>query len=409
MPFDPFDPRPIAPLLDADGLALAAATAELARAFASRDRPESDEEARREARLLLTELGERGWLRHVVPAAHGGMGERPSLVALCLIREALGFASPLADAVFALQALGSMPIVLSDNEAMKRRWLPDVAAGRAMAAFAMTEPEAGSDVAALATRARRDGPDGDYWIDGWKWLISNAGIADFYCVFAAVEETAGAARGEETTADPSESARARGISCFVVDAHAGGLSFLGAQVMSEPHPLGELSFEACRVPASCRLGEEGKGLKLGLRALDRLRPTVAAAACGMAARALDEARTHARIRRQFGVPLAEQPMVQAKLARMATDLAAARLLTYRAALAGDTEDRRITLEAAQAKLFATEAAQRIVDEAVQILGGRGVLRDSVVDRLYRSVRALRIYEGTSEIQHLVVARQLLRE
>jgi acyl-CoA dehydrogenase len=394
VPFDPFDPRPIAPLLDARSRALAEAAAELARAFAGKSRPESDAEAREEARAMLAELGERGWLRHAVPEAFGGHGTHPSLVALCLVREALGFASPLADAVFALQALGSMPIVLSSNEAMKRRWLPEVAAGRAMAAFAMTEPEAGSDVAALATRARRDPTGGDdYWLDGWKWLISNAGIADFYCVFAATDPAAGR----------------EGISCFVVPADAGGLSFLGPQVMSEPHPLGELSLEACKVSAANRLDGEGEGMRLGLRALDRLRPTVAAAACGMAARALDEAVTHARIRRQFGRTLAEQPLVQQKLARMATDLAAARLLTYRAALAGDVEERKITLEAAQAKLFATEAAQRIVDDAVQVLGGRGVLRDSVVDRLYRSVRALRIYEGTSEIQHLVIARQLLRE
>jgi len=389
--YDPLALEGIEPLLGDSGRALAGSVRELAREAAGRRPCEDDEAARREARALLALLGERGWLRHAVPAAHGGAAERPSIVALCLIREALGYASPLADAVFALQALGSMPITLSENEEMKRRWLPEVAAGRAMAAFAMTEPEAGSDVGAIASRAVRDGEG--YVVDGWKWLISNAGIADYYCVFASTDPAAGR----------------KGISCFVVPAHAPGLSFLGAQEMSEPHPLGEITLDGCRVPIESRLGAEGQGMKLGLRALDRLRPTVAASACGMAARALEESLMHARIRRQFGAPLAEQPLVQQKLARMATDLAAARLLTYRAARAADDARRRITMEAAQAKLFATEAAQRIVDDAVQIFGGRGVLRESIVDRLYRSVRALRIYEGTSEIQHLVIARQLLRD
>ncbi|HSM15230.1 MAG TPA: acyl-CoA dehydrogenase family protein [Thermoanaerobaculia bacterium] len=360
------------------------------RAIAPLPAPAGDAEARRAARELLALLGAAGWCRHAVPAAHGGVAERPSLGALCAIREALAAASPLADAVYALQALGSMPITLSGNAEMQRRWLPEVASGAAMAAFAMTEPEAGSDVAAMATRAVADG-DG-YVLEGRKHLISNAGIADFYCVFASTDPERGS----------------RGVSCFVVPADAPGLRFAAAQVMSEPHPLGEIVLEGCRVPAEARLGDEGEGMKLGLRALDRLRPTVAAAACGMAARALEEALSHARSRRQFGAPLAELPLVQQKLARMATDLEAARLLVRRAAEAADGGAERITLEAAQAKLFATEAAQRIVDDAVQIHGGRGVLAESVVDRLYRSVRALRIYEGTSEVQHLVIARELLR-
>ncbi len=358
--------------------------------IAPRPVPKDDVAARREARELLALLGEGGWTRHAVTLEFGGVFDQPSVRALCLIREALAFGSPLADAVFALQGLGSMPISLSNNESMRKRWLPEVAAGRAMAAFAMTEPEAGSDVGAMTTRARRDGDS--YVLDGRKWLISNAGIADFYTLFASTDPMAGR----------------KGISCFVVPADAPGLSFLGAQVLSEPHPLGEIVFEECRVAAECRLGEEGTGFKLGMKSLDRLRPTVAAAACGMAARAFDEAFTHARIRRQFHATLSEQPLIQQKLARMATDLAAARLLTLRAASAADGGAKRFTLEAAQAKLFATEAAQRIVDDAVQILGGRGVLAESVVDRLYRSVRALRIYEGTSEIQHLVIARELLR-
>lgn len=358
--------------------------------IASRPAPADDAAARAEARALVALLGAAGWCRHAVPAAFGGVAERPSLASLAVIREALAGASPLADAVFALQALGSMPITLSDAAEQQRRWLPEVAAGRAIAAFAMTEPEAGSDVAAMTTRAARD--RAGWVLDGEKHLISNAGIADFYCVFAQTEPGAGA----------------RGIACFVVPAGAPGLEFAGAQVLSEPHPLGALRFAGCRVPPGACLGGPGEGFKLGLAALDRLRPTVAAAACGFASRALEEALAHARSRRQFGRPLADQPLVQEKLARMATDLEAARLLVGRAVRAGDAGDQRITLEAAQAKLFATEAAQRIVDDAVQILGGRGVLADSPVDRLYRAVRSLRIYEGTSEIQHLVIARELLK-
>jgi len=358
---------------------------------APRRAPESDAAARSEARALLGLIGEAGWLRHAVPAEFGGRHRAVSLRALALIREALACASPLADAVFALQGLGAMPIILSQNEAMQRRWLPAVASGEAMAAFAMTEPEAGSDVSAVATTARRDGDH--YVIDGWKWLISNAGIADYYCVFASTDRSRGR----------------RGISCFVVAADTPGLQFLGPQVLSEPHPLGELAFDGCRVPVECRLGEEGTGFKLAMKSLDRLRPTVAAAACGIAARALEEALGHARVRHQFKVPLAELPLVQEKLSRMSIELAAARLLTLRAAHAADSGAERFTLESAQAKLFATEAAQRIVDDAVQIHGGRGVLAMSVVDRLYRAVRALRIYEGTSEIQHLVIARELLRQ
>jgi len=357
---------------------------------APRPVPGDDAAARAEARELVALLGAAGWCRHAVPKAFGGVAERPTLAALAAIREALAAASPLADAVFALQALGSMPITLSGQVEQQRRWLPEVAAGRAIAAFAMTEPEAGSDVAAITTKAVRDG---EGWVlDGEKHLISNAGIADFHCVFAQTEPSAGA----------------RGIACFVVPAGVPGLEFAGAQVLSEPHPLGALRFAGCRVPADACLGGPGEGFKLGLAALDRLRPTVAAAACGFASRALDEALSHARSRRQFGRPLADQPLVQEKLARMATDLEAARLLVARAVRAGDAGDQRITLEAAQAKLFATEAAQRIVDDAVQILGGRGVLADSPVDRLYRAVRSLRIYEGTSEIQHLVIARELLK-
>ena len=355
-----------------------------------RDRPEpaDDGAARREARVLLEAMGKAGVLAPI-----GRLDWR----GCCLAREALAAASPLADAVFALQGLGLVPILLSGNAAMRGRWAEASLDGRAMAAFAMTEPEAGSDVASLTTRARRAAAEGGsgetYVLDGGKCLISNAGIADYYTVFA--------------TADPA--AGGRGIGCFVVPADTPGLSFVRAQVLSSPHPLGEIAFEGCRVPAANRLGEEGKGFALGLKTLDRLRATVGAAACGMAARALAEALAHARRRKQFGKPLGEFQLVQEKLARMATELTAARLLVYRAAHAADTGAERVTLEAAMAKLHATEAAQRIVDDAVQVLGGQGVLASSPVDRLYRSVRALRIYEGTSEVQHLVIAGLLLKQ
>jgi acyl-CoA dehydrogenase len=361
-----------------------------AREVAPLPAPADDAGAREQARRLLGLLGQGGWLRHAVPEVEGGVAAGPDFRACCLIREALAAASPLADAVFALQCLGSLPIALAGDSEQRHRHLPGVAAGELMAAFAMTEPEAGSDVSALATVARRDGSG--YVLSGRKWLISNAGIADFYVVFAATEPAAGG----------------RGISCFVVEAGSPGLRFVAPQVLSAPHPLGEIAFEDCRVPAGARLGGEGEGLKLGMRTLDRLRATVAAAACGMAARALEEALAHARRRRQFGSALADFQLVRERLAVMATELAAARLLTYRAAALADGGAERVTTESAMAKAFATEAAQRIVDGAVQVLGGRGVLADHPVDRLYRSVRALRIYEGTTEIQHLVIARQLLQ-
>jgi acyl-CoA dehydrogenase len=258
-----------------------------------------------------------------------------------------------------------------------------------MGAFAMTELEAGSDVASMATTARRD--DDDWVLDGEKSFISNAGIADFYTVFAQTEPGTGS----------------KGIACFVIPADTAGLEFASAQVLSAPHPLGEIRFDGCRVPAYACLAGPGDGFKLGLATLDLLRATVGAAACGMAARALEEAIAHALDRRQFGEPLAEFQLVREKLARMATDLAASRLLVYRAAWTKDRGAERVTLESAMAKAHATEAAQRVIDDAVQILGGRGVLADHPVDRLYRSVRALRIYEGTTEIQHLVIAGQLL--
>ena len=376
------DTRLVRTFLELDHLALAEQVSAVARdTIARRPDPADDAAARRDARALLRLLGEGGWLKPIFEL---------DLRGCCLLREALGEASPLADAVFALQGLGTTPLLLNGSEAQKVRWLGPIAAGRVMTAFAMTEPEAGSDVANITTTARRDGTG--YILDGAKTLISNAGIADLYTVFASTDRSRGP----------------KGISCFLVPADAPGLRFAGAQVLSAPHPLGELAFEGCRVPADALLGEEGRGFGIGLAALDRLRPTVAAAACGMAARALAEALAHVKRRQQFGKPLAEFQLVQQKLARMATELTAARLLVYRAAYEKDQGQARITSEAAMAKSFATEMAQRAVDDAVQLIGGRGALADHPVDRLYRAVRALRIYEGTTEIQQLIIAGEMLR-
>jgi acyl-CoA dehydrogenase len=349
--------------------------------IAVRPAPADDAAARREARALVPLFGAGDWLRPILEL---------DLRACCLVRESLGEVSPLADAVFALQALGTTPLLLAGSPAQRERWLGPIARGEVMTAFAMTEPEAGSDVAAIATSARRDGAG--WVVEGAKTLISNAGIADLYTVFASTDRGRGA----------------KGISCFLVPADTPGLRFERAQVLSAPHPLGEIAFEGCRLPAEALLGEEGRGYGLGLATLDRLRPTVAAAACGMASRALSEALAHVKRREQFGTPLARFQLVQQKLARTATDLAAARLLTYRAAFEKDEGQDRITRESAMAKSFATEMAQRAVDDAVQLIGGRGVLADHPVDRLYRAVRALRIYEGTTEIQQLIIAGELLK-
>jgi len=375
------DCGPIRAFLDDAHVSLAARFAERAAStIAPRPAPADDAAARHEARTLLGVLGAGGWLEPI---------ERRDWRGCCLAREALGGASPLADAVFALQALGTVPILLKGSSPLRDRWAKEAIAGRAMGAFAMTEPGAGSDVSAMETTARKDGAN--YVLRGVKTLISNAGIADFYTVFAKTDPAAGG----------------KGITAFVVPSDTPGLRFLGAQVLSSPHPLGEIAFEDCRVPAENRLGDEGRGLALGLQTLDRLRSTVGAAACGMAARALAEALDHARARRQFGKTLGDFQLVREKVARMGTGLTAARLLVYRAAAAADQGAERVTLESGMAKAFATETAQTIIDDAIQVLGGAGVLASHPVDRLYRSIRALRIYEGTTEIQQLLIAEQLL--
>ena len=359
--------------------------AERVNAFADaelRDRPEpaDDAGARAEARVLLGLMGEAG-LYEPIGAT--------DLRGCCLAREGVAAASPLADAVWALQGLGITPVLLSGDNALRARWAQPALTGQLMSAFALTEPEAGSDVAAMRTRAVRDGAD--YVLDGTKWFISNAGIADYYVVFASTDPEAGS----------------RGISAFLVPADAPGLTFTGAQVLAAAHPLGALAFEGCRVPSAHRIGAEGQGFKIAMATLDRLRPTVGAAACGMAGRALGEALWHALERAQFGKALADFQLVQEKLGRCAIELTAARLLVYRAAWEKDQGADRITTEAAMAKAHATEMAQRVIDEAIQILGGRGVLAEHVLDRMYRSIRAMRIYEGTTEIQHLIVAGRLI--
>ena len=373
----------IRPLLDDAHVDQERAVADFARDVLSvRTFPHTDEDARTEARTLLAEMGRAGVFDPI-----GAMDLR----GCCIARELIAEQSPLADAVFALQGLGITPLLLAGTPEHKAEWATPALAGQLMGAFAITEPGAGSDVASMTTRARRDGDD--YVLSGHKWFISNAGIADFYVVFASTDPEAGN----------------RGISAFLVPADTQGLEFAGAQVMSAPHPLGELRFDECRVPASSLIGEEGRGFMLAMATLDQLRPTVGAAACGMARRALTEAVDHATEREQFGRPISDFQIIQDKLGRMAIDLVAARLLVYRAGYEKDQGADRITIEAAVAKAFATEAAQRIIDDSVQILGGRGVMADHPVDHLYRSVRALRIYEGTTEIQHLIVAGRLVAD
>jgi acyl-CoA dehydrogenase len=333
-------------------------------------------------------LAEAGLLRYAV-AAHD---KRVDVRALCLIREALAYSSALADLAFVMQGLGTYAISRAAPEHVRDFWVTRAAEGRAIAAFALTEPEAGSDVSAILTTAQRDG---DAWvIDGTKRFISNAGIADFYTVFARTGTQTGG-RAE--------------LSAFVVSARMPGFTVVERTPMISPHPIGEIAFKGCRVPAEDMVGAEGDGFILAMRTLDTFRASVGAAACGMARRALDESLRHALHRKQFGRLLAEHQLIQEKLADMITELDAARLLVYRAAYLKDTGTARVSREASEAKLYATEAAGRIIDQAVQIHGGAGLVRGSVVERLYRDVRALRIYEGTSEIQKLIIASQLLKE
>lgn len=319
-------------------------------------------------------------------------GTKLDVRALCLIREALSYSSGMADLAFVMQGLGTYAISQAAPEHVRDFWLARAVEGKAVAAFALTEPDAGSDVAAITTTATRDGDA--YVINGRKRFISNAGVADFYTVFA------------RTGTDGNGRAS---LSAFVVGAKLPGFSVVERTPMIAAHPIGEVEFNGCRVPAEDMVGGEGDGFVLAMRTMDTFRASVGAAACGMARRALDEAVGYAKVRKQFGRPIAEHQLIQEKLADMITELDAARLLVYRAAHLKDTGAARITREASEAKLFATEAACRIIDQAVQIHGGSGLVRGNVVERLYRDVRALRIYEGTSEIQKLIIANQLLKE
>lgn len=337
-------------------------------------------------RDLLTRLAAGGWTRHAVPDADGRLDVRT----LCLTRETLARRSGLADFVFAMQGLGAGPISLFGAPAQKAAWLPRVASGELAAAFALSEPEAGSDAGAIAMIACEDG---DGWVlDGTKTWISNGGIAGLYVVFAR----------SEPDAPPG-----KGISAFVVDGDAPGLTVTDRIAVSAPHPLATLRFAGVRVPADRLVGPRGGGMRVALGTLDVFRSTVGAAALGFARRALDEALARVATRTLYGAPMSDLQLVQGRLADMALQIDAAALLVYRAAWTKDRGADRVTREAAMAKLYATEAAQQVVDSAIQLLGGLGVVAGSPLETLYREVRALRIYEGASDVQKVVIARQTL--
>jgi alkylation response protein AidB-like acyl-CoA dehydrogenase len=345
-------------------------------------------------RALVSELGKAGWLRHVVPAEYGGVRERLDARSLCVLREALATASALADFSFAMQGLGSGPITLFGSDALKRRYLPEVARGTRIAAFAISEAGAGSDVGAMTTVARRDGDC--FVLDGEKTWISNAGIADHYVVFAKLDD-----------GSPARDAERRYVA-LVVEADDPGFRVAERIDVAAPHPLGTVRFDSCRVAADRVVGEAGTGLRVALATLDLFRPKVGAAALGLARRAMEEACAWAGEREVFGRPLADHQLTQARLADMAVRIDASALLFYRAAWTRDATGRRTTREAAMAKLYATESAQHVIDDAIQLLGARGVRKGAIVERLYREIRALRIYEGTSEIQKIVIAGTLTK-
>ena len=334
-------------------------------------------------RRLVRELGQGGWLRHAV-------GDRLDTRSICLARETLAYHNGLADFAFAMQGLGSGAISLQGTEAQKERYLPRVARGEAIAAFALSEPDAGSDVASLQCAARVEGDQAV--LDGEKTWISNGGIADFYVVFCRSGEAPGA----------------RGISAFIVDAGTPGFEIAERIDVIAPHPLARLRFRDCRVPLSQRIGAAGEGFKVAMRTLDVFRTSVAAAALGFARRALDEALHRATTRKMFNQTLADFQLTQARLAQMATTIDSAALLVYRAAWLRD-QGQGVTKEAAMAKMAATEGAQQVIDAAVQMFGGLGVTSGHPVERLYREIRALRIYEGATEVQQLIIARELLKE
>ncbi|MVW73392.1 MULTISPECIES: acyl-CoA dehydrogenase family protein [unclassified Bordetella] len=346
-------------------------------------------------RHLVAALGKAGWLRYCVPSgpdqSWGGALPQIDSRMVCILRETLARHEGLADFAAAMQGLGSGAIALMGSDELRQRYLPRVARGEAIAAFALSEPDAGSDVAALSCSARLEGDH--YVLDGSKTWISNGGIADFYCVFARTGEAPGA----------------RGITAFVVDADTPGLSVSERIDVIAPHPLATLVFDECRIPVAQRLGEPGQGFKLAMMTLDIFRASVAAAALGFARRALDEGLSRARSRHMFGQTLADLQITQAALGDMATAIDSAALLTYRAAWLRDIKGVRTTREAAMAKMAATESAQAVIDRALQMFGGAGVVSGVPVEKLYREIRALRIYEGATEVQKLIIARELLKD
>ena len=350
-----------------------------------------DEDVDAACRALVRRLGDGGWLRYCVPAAWGGVDEALDVRSLALIRETLARHDGIADFVFAMQGLGSGTISLFGSEAQKQAYLPAVARGEKIAAFALTEPGSGSDVAAMETTAEA-GADG-YRVTGAKTYISNGGIADFYVLFARTGEAPGS----------------KGISAFIVDAGTEGLNDRERIEVIAPHPLATLKFGDMHLSASALLGERGRGFAQAMGTLDLFRTTVGAAALGFARRALDEATERALSRKLGGGTLADNGQVQAMLAEMVLDVEASALLVYRAAWLRDVKGARNSREAALAKLQATDGAQRVIDKAVQIFGGLGVTVGVPVERLYREIRALRIYEGASEVQKVVIARNHLRE
>lgn len=351
----------------------------------------TEDDVDRACRKYVTLLGHEGWLKYAVPAAYGGLRADLDVRSLCLLREGLGYREGLAEYVFAMQGLGSGAITLFGQDDQRMRYLPRVAAGNAIAAFALSEERAGSDVAAIETTAVAHGDD--YVINGEKTWISNGGIADFYTVFART--------------GPGEGSR--GLTAFVVDADNPGLEIAERIEVIAPHPLAKLRFRNCKVGKEARIGAVGEGFKVAMATLDVFRTTVGAAALGFARRAFDESLERASGRELFGAPLANLQMTQAALAEMAVAIDAAALLVYRAAWCKDRGQARVTREAAMAKLHATESAQKVIDAAVQLFGGQGVVSGSPVEKLYREIRALRIYEGASEVQKVIIARQALAE
>ena len=355
----------------------------------SEEEPDDEEGLDELARELVKRLAAGGWLQYSVPAPWGGKYETLDVRALCLMRETLAQYSGMADFSFVMQGLGTGPISLFGSEEIRSKYLPDVAAGKRIAAFALSEIDSGSDVAAMTTNARLDGDH--YVLNGAKTLISNGGLADQYVVFCRTEDAPGA----------------KGLSALVVDADLPGFEVTERFDVIAPHPLGRLQFTDCRVPAANLLGNPGDGFKIAMSSLDVFRSTVGAAALGFARRAQDEAVAQARRRVSFGKPISNYQLIQEKLAEAALKIDAAALLVYRSAWTKDTQGGRVTREAAMAKLYATEMAQEVIDQAVQIWGGMGVVVGSTVERLYREIRALRIYEGTSEIQKLIIAGEAL--